>query len=420
MTIVCATRFSEESTSAVAVAAELAQRRAQALSLVHVLPAGALSSWGDFLDAAATNALENEAKALLARGIKVETALLHGKLEHALHAYCSEKSARLLVVGDTAKKVGPVFAGTLDRLAYLLATPLLVVRDARPFRAWVKGKAPLKVMLALDSTSSAAVARDWISRLAEYGDLDLVAAQIWWPIEEYERRGVPLAPSEEGHAELSKSMRTELEAALGRLPANVKHRVHLEIGVRRVAEHLMELANEEQADLMVLGAHRRRALGRLWSVSHHAVALAPMSVACIPSTVAVANLATVPAFHTALVPTDFSEAGNRAVTCALGVVGNGTVHVVHVSPEPFSSSLETLLLQRLADVLPAEADWGGARIEVHVLHGHVVKEVVRATEALGGDIVCLGVPSEDTSGVIVSDLLRLSRKPVLVTTVAQP
>jgi nucleotide-binding universal stress UspA family protein len=420
MTIVCASRFTEESSFAVNVAADLALKHGQRLCLVHVLPRGAVPSWGDFLDAAATNALENEAKALSARGIKVEIALLHGKLEQALHAYCLEVSARLLVVGDTAKRVSPLLAGTLDRLAYQVEAPLLVVRDPRPFNAWVKGNAPLKLMLALDRTSSSAIARDWISRLAEYGDIDLVAARIWWPLEEYERRHMQLPSLEDGHAELAKVMRKETEAALGGLPKNVKHRIHLEVGERRVAEHLLALANEEQVDLVVLGTHRRRALGRLWSVSHHALALAPMSVACIPATVPVADLTRVPAFHTAIAATNFTEAGNRSVRSALGAVGDGTVHVVHVSADPFTPAHEKTMLQMLVDVLPPEAEWGGARVLVHVLHGDVVNEVLRASERLGSDVVCLGMRADVLMpSAIVPELLRRSRKPVLVTTAVQ-
>ena len=46
------------------------------------------------------------------------------------------------------------------------------------------------------------------------------------------------------------------------------------------------LTAEEKVDLLVVGTHQRRALGKLWSVSHHALRLARMSVAAVPSTAA--------------------------------------------------------------------------------------------------------------------------------------
>jgi nucleotide-binding universal stress UspA family protein len=414
MTIVCATRFTEESSFAVTVAAQLARKHRQPLWLVHVLPSEMIRSWGDRLESAANSALAHEAQVLTQSGVEVQTAVLHGKLDDAVGRFCSAKSAALLVVGDTAQSVSGLRAGTLDRLAYGVQTPLLVVRDPKPFQEWIDGQ-PLKVMLALDGSASSAVARDWLSRLAEYGAVDLVATRVWWPLEEYEQRKLPVPPPEEGHLALSKLMKHESEAALAGLPANVKRRVHLEMGVGRIGEQLLALAVEEQIDVFVLGTHRRRALGRLWSVSHHVLALAPMSVACVPGTVTVADLTTVPAFHTALAATNFTEAGNRAVSTALGVVGRGTVHVVHVSPEPFSPSTEKALLQKLLEVLPPGAEAGGARVLVHALHGEVVPQLLAACEKLSADVVCLGLRAESVrKSSVVSEMLLHAGRPVLI------
>ncbi len=412
MTIVCATRFSEESSFAGRVAAQLARKQNQTLWLVHVVPGQMLRSWGDRLQEVAASALEAEALPLRQAGLKVETAVLAGKLDHALHRFCSSKAASLLVVGDTTRSTRGPTAGTLDRLAYGVETPLLVVRDPRPFEAWASGKARLKVMLAIDHTSSSALARDWIVRLAQFGDLELVATHIWWPFEEYERRGLPLV--DDGHRALAKTMEAETLASLAGLPKNVKVRVHLELGVQRIGEQLLHLANEEQIDMFVLGTHRRRALGRLWSVSHHVLALAPMSVACIPSTVALADMSAVPTFRTALAATNFSDAGNRAVTCALGAVGNGIVHVIHVSSEPFSPDGEKALLHKLFGILPPEAE-RQARVLVHVLHGEVATEILAANDRFAVDVVCLGVKAGTrVQSAIAAEVISRSRRPVLL------
>ncbi len=420
MTIVCATRFTEESSFAVWVAAELARKQKQALWLVHALPGRVLRASNDRFESAAAAALEAEAQPLRQAGLDVQTAVLFGRLEQAIGQFCEAKSAALLVVGDTTRSTSTVTGGTLDKLAYGVETPLLVVRDPRPFQAWATGKAPLKVMLAMDQTASSAVARDWILRLAKFGDLDLVACQIWWPREEYERRGLPFPDAEEGHRALAATMGKETAQALSALPQNVKVRTHLEMGVQNIGEQLLALANDEQVDIVVLGTHRRRALGRLWSVSHRILSLAPMSVACIPGSTAVPDLSSVPAFRTALAATDFSEAGNRAITCGLGVVGGGTLHVVHVSVEPFSPELETALLKKMVAVLPPEAE-RRARVLVHVLHGDVGQQIATAAQKLGADVVCLGlkVAALATSDV-VTNVLAMAGRPVMFAPPVRP
>ncbi len=282
MTIVCGTNFSDSSFSAVKVASGLARRHRMPLWLVSVLPdrSAAIPSEEDAVSAA----LKVQAQALAAEGLEVKTAVLKGPIDPTVNQFCTEKKALLLVVGDTRHNTYRMLAGTLDKFAYSVQLPMLVVRDFEPLESWATtGKAPLKVMLALDNTWSSAVARDWISRLAEFGPLDLVAAHIWWPADEYARRGLPLPPAESGHAELSKAMHHETEAALSGLPANVQCRVHLEMGKGHIGEELVALATADQVELLVLGTNPHHGpIGLLRSVSHDVLMNAPMSVACVP------------------------------------------------------------------------------------------------------------------------------------------
>ncbi|MBS1152147.1 MAG: Universal stress protein [Myxococcaceae bacterium] len=290
MTIVCATHFTDSSFGAVKVAAGLARRHRQPLWLVSVLPDRAASDEGQ---EAVNDALLLEAAALTTEGLDVRTTVLNGPIDRTVSEFCVEKKALLLVIGDTSKNTNRMFAGTLDKFAYGTELPLLVVRDFKPLEAWTNGKAPLKVMLALDHTWSSVVARDWISRLAEYGPLDLVAAHIWWPEDEYARRGISPPPAEEGHASLSKAMQDETANALKALPSNVSCRVHLEMGKGHIGEQLLALAADELVEVLVLGTnphHGPISLAR--SVSHDVLMNAPMSVACVPGRLQV------PAFST--------------------------------------------------------------------------------------------------------------------------
>ncbi len=280
MTIVCATHFTDSSFAAVKVAVGLARRHRQPLWLVSVLPA---RSADDQTQQVVNDALLLEAAALTTDGVTVQTAVLHGEIEKTVNDFCVAKNALLLVVGDTSQSTSRMLAGTLDRFAFDTRLPLLVVRDFKPLEAWTTGKSPLKVMLALDHTWSSIIARDWITRLAEYGPIDLVAAQVWWPGDEYTRRGLPVPPPDEGHAGLSKLMHEETAGALKTLPSNVTHRVHLVIGKGHVAEQLQALAIEEHAEVLVLGTTPHHGpINLLRSVSHDLLMNAPMSVACVP------------------------------------------------------------------------------------------------------------------------------------------
>src|SRR5688500_3415375 len=101
MTIVCATEFTEESAAAMQVAADLARKHNQKLYLVHVLTTP-LPVEGTDREAAASVALARDANELARTGIKVDVALLHGRLGDTVGHFCVDHNASLLVVGDTA------------------------------------------------------------------------------------------------------------------------------------------------------------------------------------------------------------------------------------------------------------------------------------------------------------------------------
>ena len=129
MTIVCATDFSEGSFSAVRVAATLAHRHQQPLWLVNVMPERMVTSPGAKRALAASEALLLEAAALASEQIEVKTAVLRGPLARTVGQFCAEKGALLLVVGDSNHHSYPLLPSPLDKFAYGVETPLLVVRD---------------------------------------------------------------------------------------------------------------------------------------------------------------------------------------------------------------------------------------------------------------------------------------------------
>ena len=282
MTIVCATHFTASSTDAVAVAAQLARRTGQPLWLVTVLPGLGLTAPGP-RERAIDDSLHQQADAFRKEGLTVEVAALHGRIERALGKLCADVNARLLVVGESRHKT-VLLATPIDRIAFGVTVPLLVVRTKDAFEAWAKGEKPLRVLLAIDHTWSSAVARDWLTGLSVYGPLEVVATHVWTPAEEFERRGggKPMTPADEGT--MAEQLVREAEAALRILPPNIKSRVQLEAqGEGHVGEQLLNLAQREKVDMLVLGTHPKKGLlARLTSTSHEVLTSGLMSVALVP------------------------------------------------------------------------------------------------------------------------------------------
>ena len=283
MTIACATHFTDSSFSAVRVAAELARKQGESLALVNVLSPSPLPPGADAVEATALEALRLEA-AINSEGVEVKVAVLRGPLGPTARRYCREQGAGLLVAGDTHHQSSGHRADALEQLAESVDVPLLVVRDEAPLLAWAGGAGPLKVLLALDRTRPSALAREWIEQLAAWGPIELVGAHVWWPPDEYLRRGLPLPAPDGDHRAVEAEIRKEAQAALSALPPNVHHRVHLEIGQEHIGDRLLALSVEARVDVFVIGTQPRSgSLAQLWSVSHDVLGLAPMSVICVPA-----------------------------------------------------------------------------------------------------------------------------------------
>ena len=277
MTIVCATHFTATSSDAVIVAAHLARRTGERLVLATVLSRG-LGASGPGAQAA-SDALDRERQRLSALGLDVEATVLHGRVDRALGRLSSDVGARLLVVGDRRRT--SFLSTPVERIAFGVSVPLLVVRDLEPFQSWARGERPLAVLLGTGSTSTLPVAREWLTWLAAAGPLDVLVTQVWDPQEH--GHGGTAAPRAGDHDGLAETRRQDLRASLLGLPLHVTSRVHLEVGPGAVGELLPRIAAREKVDLLVLGTHPRSGLlPHRASVAHEVLERASMSVALVP------------------------------------------------------------------------------------------------------------------------------------------
>jgi nucleotide-binding universal stress UspA family protein len=432
MTILCATHFSDAAQRAATAAAELARRLDEPLFLVHVLPGDLARAFGQTLKDTASAALVDEVRRLEKLGARVSHQLLAGEPAEELARFVEEKGASLVVTaGPTSASPFLGLGGTVDRLATALPVPLLVMREDGAFTEWAKGTRPLKVMIGVDRSLPFEAARDWVRTLRKYGQVEVVAGRIYWPHEEYQRLGLPHPQAfQDVSPELRRSLEQEVRTLVGPLEAQGQPavKVRLEMGVGRIADHLVAVAADEQVDLLVVGTHQRRALGKLWSVSHHALRLAKMSVASVPvAASARGSEVQIPALRSVLVATDFSDSANRAIPYAFSLLpAGGTIHVVYVGEQPQVTEQERELRKRLHQLVPRDGDANGRKVQVEILSGRDVAEtLLKAAERLNVDVMCLGTHGRGAlrtslMGSVTKAVMSRADRPVLVVRPPEP
>jgi len=185
-------------------------------------------------------------------------------------------------------------------------------------------------------------------------------------------------------------------------------------GLGRIGDHVIELANEEQVDAIVVGTSQKTGLGRLGSVSSVVIREAPQSIVCVPPNASVAATG-LPLLERAMVATDLSAFANRALPFALAICGT-EIHLVHVVKEDEEVD-EAEIVRSLRELAPANAK---QTIVPHVVRGDDAATALAQTAArLGVDVVCIashgraGI-SRALVGSVADRLLRATRVPILV------
>ncbi|MBI5363738.1 MAG: universal stress protein, partial [Planctomycetes bacterium] len=261
MTLLCGTDFSEASRLAVRAAAAWARKTGAKLELVHAVDlhgAFALLARGEGafvpVDAelarwrkSAEDRLAAEAAPVAASGVPITTRVLEGAADAALVAHAARCNANLIVVAAVGARAGSPFTlgSTADRVAQSADRPVLVVRDPVPIERWSAGGAPLRALLAIDKTSTAATAAAWGALLARTGGVELSALHVFWPPDLQQQRGETLRLGADS-SEAEQALARELEAVLARRAAGVVCPLSLVGGLGRTADHLTHAAAERR------------------------------------------------------------------------------------------------------------------------------------------------------------------------------
>lgn len=447
--VVCGTDFSTHASEAANAGVAIARRLRIPLLLVHVLDAAAfVGPDGKLmrqLRKAALEKLGHEAARLRRGELDIRTELLEGHPEAELAGVAARPESRLVVTSSLGPvAVSRVLIGSVaERTAEAAAVPTLVVRDARPLIEWARGRRTLNVFVAGDFTASADAAIRWVKELRRVGPCQVVLGHVDWPAEERRRFGVSSqVPFSRNPPEVEQALERDLRAKVEALLGDTSVRVRITPSWGAADFNLIQMAQEECADLMVVGSHQRHGLSRVAhpSVSRAILHHAPMNVVCVPGSYgASTSMAPIPEFHRVLVTTDFSERANYAIPFAYSSLGHGgTVRLVHLIP-PFElpsplmphyerktptrknqAKLAGDATARLRSLIPREAGERGIRTEVAVLEGSDTAEIVcQEAERFGADLICLGSHGHSALvgavlGSVAQKVVSHSRKPVLI------
>jgi len=433
--ILFGTDFSPNAAQVAEFAAAFASKRGQPLVVLHTADEfDAQRDSPEDLDRLCEQVrirLDAEADRLGQQGAQVRGELRHGRpAEDAILDYVAAASPGLVVLSAVSKTAFDrwTLGSVSERVAEAAPVPTLIVRDATPLGAWLRGERPLKVFVAADFSDSAEVALRWVAELRDSGSCEITAGFADWPPEERRRLGLS-GPEHfsknlpEVQYILERDLEEKVTAILGSEAVSV--RVGATWG--RADAHLIELAQKEGADLIVVGTHQRSGWKRLQhgSVSRGILRHAPMNVACVPIAAASATAPSMQICRRVVAAVELSGQGARPLPLAYGVVAEGgTVTLVHVLEPAGSGHREPALIahtsERLRQLIPAEAATRGIHTEVQIFEDKdAAIGIGQAAEAANADVVCIGAHARPGAvaramGSVALRVLQQCRRPVLI------
>jgi len=423
MAIVVGTDLSEQSLVALRAGLAIAQRRGdRELIVVHVIDEDttedASASLRDDLVAGRRARLDAHLAKIGAQpGITVRTDVLVGDIDDALLAYADTEGAELVVVTARGKGGKERLGGTTYKLALRSKRPLLVVRDAAPFIAWADGERPLRVLVGVDESAACQAAIHVVKELRKAGPVDIVVGHVYFPDEAAHRYGLRHVSMVEVTPELEQMLSRDLQRRLGDVPGEGGVLIAPRLGLGRIGDHMLEIADAQKVDLVLVGTRQKVGLRRLSSVSAVLLEDTRQSVLCVPLS-ADAALDEVPKVRIAVAATDRSPFSNLAIPWAYGLVGDrGEVHIVHVVEDVSDANDKAIVTELLELAPPARM---GVTTRAHVVHGDdAARTIAETAERAGADVICIcshgrsGL-SRALVGSVADKLMRACHRPVLV------
>lgn len=440
MKIICGTDFSVHANEAALTAATLAARLGETLTLVHVLDPSRYSNPSKDLMAHLRDNRQKKLDPLVERvkrrAARVEAHLVEGTPATKLAELATATDARLLVVSANGQ-IAPTkwFVGSMaDQAVQGSTIPVLVMRDSRGLQEWAYDKRPLRVLVGYDYSANAEAALRWAASLRKIAPCEITVVYVASAVKERTRLGIapPMSPIyyPSGIKQfLAKELKQKCDSVFGEDGAKV--RVLADWG--RPDSHLIEVAGDNRADLLVVGTSQRRGLARLGSVSRAVLHYAHMNVACVPAA-DVNRSAPVehPQFNRVLVPIDFTDSAEQAIPLAYASVRNGgEVRLIHVVAPTSQNGTATPssgngqvdgqeLSARLKALIPKTATSREITTQREVVEHHEPAVAIsQAADRFGAELICMGSRGrsnfkETIFGSVSQEVLAQSKCAVLV------
>lgn len=288
MTVVCGTDFSNNASEASQIAARIAHRRGEKLLLVHVVqpaPTDPAGDHNDFLRSSASTALENTAAELRALGINVETDAVVGSPAHEIVAHAPDDTTLFVSGARGHSRAAHWLIGSVaERLARIVPHPLLVVRHARDLNRWLDGVRDLDVLIATDFSPVSDYAMDRASLLRDLGRCNVDLTYIEDPPADYQFYGIEGPIHRRPSPLLEEVLLRELKKRAAKLGWCRNVETHTVFTFNRPASRIVASAENERADLIVVGMHQRHGLSRIWhdSISQGVLHATSANVLCVP------------------------------------------------------------------------------------------------------------------------------------------
>lgn len=285
--IFCATDFSDAARQAADVASLLARKMQVPLVLVH-----GIDERGEIpphhwpaLVADAQPRLLAEVQRLQAKGGTVEPVLAGAGPDDGVVRHAEKAQARMIVVSSSGSGAAYrwLMGSVSERMAETARVPTLVVRNAAVLEAWLRHERPLRIFIGADFTAVSDIALRWVAEVATTAPCQVTVGYVDHEIEIC-GHGDRLSADAMRAAKLYQRLVQDLRQRV--VPLFVEKTVHIRVVAAedRVDLRLLELADDAQADLIVVGTHQWRGMERLWhhSVSREILHAAKANVACVP------------------------------------------------------------------------------------------------------------------------------------------
>ena len=296
--IVCGTDFSATATEAVDITGALARRLETRLLLVHVdqLHRSFVSD-PIIIESAALQTrreLDHEVQRLRDLGTEIEGKIVAGSAFDQLVTAATNARARLIVIGAVGHGLGRrlLVGSVAERTAESSPIPTLVMRPGGRLASWVRDEAKLRVLVGYDFSAASDAALRWVNELGKIGKLEITVLYTNWPPDEARRLGYegPL-PLTANPGKIQKDLERDLKKRVAKFLPKDKANTIVEPGWGTPEGYLFEMASRQHVELVVVGTHQRRGLGRvlLGSVSRAVLHHAKMSVAVVPPAKTAAN-----------------------------------------------------------------------------------------------------------------------------------